>query len=139
MTSSIPYTVPLNTPNIMQTPSSLVDSSLVSYIVLLISNSFKYCLFFTRWLSMTLVIIGLILHMFGYFINTYGSYLNSIHHSYFYTRQFSPVVHSFPKLALYPHGVTEAISIAVPYYDIYDISEFYHPHIIYGKVLHQTE
>ena len=75
MTSSIPSTTPLNTPKTIQTPSSLADSSLVSYAVLLISNGFKSCLFSTGWLYMTLVIIGIILHMFGSFLNTYGSYL----------------------------------------------------------------
>ena len=50
---SIPSTIPLNNPNTIQTPNSLVDSSLVSYAVLLISNGFKSCLFFTGWLSMT--------------------------------------------------------------------------------------
>ena len=59
--------------------------------------------------------------MFGYVINTYGSYLKSIHHSYFYTHQFSPVAHNFPSLALYPYGVIEAIVFVVPYNNIYDI------------------
>ena len=61
----------------------------------------------------------------------------SIHHSYFYTYQFSPVAHSFPSLALYPHGATEAFVFAVPYDNFSDISEFYQPHIRFGKVLHQ--
>ena len=85
---SIPSTIPLNTPKTIQTPSSLVDSSLVSYLVLLIFNGFKYCLFFTGWLYMTLFIIGMILHMFGYVLSTYGLDLKSIHHSDFYTHKF---------------------------------------------------
>ena len=75
--------------------------------------------------------------MFGSVLNTYGSDLNPIHHSYFYTYQFSPVVHNFPSLALYPHGATKAFVFAVPYANIYDISEFYQPQIRSGKVLHQ--
>ena len=47
MTSSIPLTHPLNTPKTIQTPSSLVDSLLDSYAMLLISVSFNPCLFFT--------------------------------------------------------------------------------------------
>ena len=77
---SIPSTIPLNNPKTIQTPSPLVDSSLVSYAVLLISNGFKSFLFFTGWLYMILVIIGLILHMFGSVLNTYGSDLMFIDH-----------------------------------------------------------
>ena len=66
----------------------------------------------------------------------YSSDLMPIHHSYFYTYQFSPVAHSLPRLALYPHRVTEAFVFAVPYAYIYDISEFYQPHIRYIQVLH---
>ena len=62
---SIPSTVPLNNPKTIQIPSSLVDSSLVSYAVLLILHGLKYFLSFSGWLSMTLVIFGLILNMFG--------------------------------------------------------------------------
>ena len=146
ITSSIPYTIPINTPNTIQTPSSLVDSSLVSYAMLLISNGFKSCMVFTGWvymklfiiglilhglksfiyfidwLSMTLVIFWLILHMFWFFLNIYGSYLNSIHHSYFYTHQFSPVAHTFPSLALYPHGAIESFVFSIQYANISDIS-----------------
>ena len=122
MTSSIPSTIPLNTPMTIQTPSSLVDSSLVSYVVLLISNGFKFCLFLNGWLYIILIIIGIILHMFGYFLNTYGSYLKSIHHSYFFTHQFSPVAHTFPSLALYPHEDTECFAFVAPYDNISDIS-----------------
>ena len=46
-----------NTPQTIQSPSSLVDFLLVSYAVLLISNSFKSCIFFIGCLSMTLVIL----------------------------------------------------------------------------------
>ena len=67
--------------------------------------------------------------MLGYFINTYGLYIKPIHHSYFYTYQFSLVAHNFPSLALYHHGATEAFVFAVPYINISDISEFYQPHI----------
>ena len=93
---------------------------------------------------MTLVIFVLILNMFGYVLNTYGSDLMPIRHPYFYTYQFSPVAHNFPSLALfsrvahnfpslalYPYGATEAFVFAVPYDNISDISEFYKPHIIY--------
>ena len=74
--------------------------------------------------------------MFGYILNPYGSDLMSIHHSYFYTYQFSPVAHSFPCLAVYPHGVTEAFVFSIPYANVSNISYFYHPHIRYGKVIH---
>ena len=73
--------------------------------VTLISNGFKSFLFLTHFLSMELVICVLILHKFGSVLNTYGSNLMSIHHSYFYTYQFSPVAHSCCSLALYPHKV----------------------------------
>ena len=63
--------------------------------------------------------------MFGSFLNTYGSYLMPIHHSDFYTYQFSPVVHNFPSLALYPHGDTKAFVLAVPYANISDIIRFF--------------
>ena len=53
--------------------------------------------------------------MFGSILNNYGSYLMPIHHSDFYTYQFSPVAHNFPSLALYPHGSIEAFLLAVPY------------------------
>ena len=118
---SIPYTIPPNTLNTIQTPSSLVDSSLVSYAVLLILNGFKACLFFIGWIYMTLVIIGIILHMFGFFLNIYVSDLNSIHHSDFYTHHFSLVAQSFPSLAPYPHGETKPLVFFVPCDNIYDI------------------
>ena len=75
--------------------------------------------------------------MFVSVLNTYGSDLNPIHRSDFYTYQFSPVAHSFPSLALYPHGVTEAFDFVVPYANVSNISKFYQPHIRSGKVLHQ--
>ena len=129
MKSSIPSTIPMNTPKTIQIPSSLVDSSLVSYAVLLILHGLKSCIYFIGWLSMTLVIFGLILHMFGSVLNTYGLDLNSIHHSYFYTHQFSPVTKKFPSLALYPHGVIEAFVFVVPYANVSNILYFYQPHI----------
>ena len=58
---SIPSTIPLNNPKNIQIPSSLVDSSLVSYAVLLILHGLKLFLSFSAWLSMILVIFGLIL------------------------------------------------------------------------------
>ena len=82
---SIPSTIPMDNPNTIQIPSSLVDSSLVSYLMLLILHGFKYFLYFSGWLSMTLVIFEMILNMFGSVLNTYGSDLMPIHHSYFYT------------------------------------------------------
>ena len=47
-----------------------------------------------------------------------------IHHSDFYTYQFSPVAHNFHSLALYPHGAIEAFVLAVPYANISDILDF---------------
>ena len=87
---------------------------------------------------MTLVIIGIILHIFGYVLRTYGSNLKSIHHSYFYTHQFSLAAQPFPTLALYPHGDTKPLVFNVPYDNIYDISEYFQPHIIFWKFLHQV-
>ena len=84
---------------------------------------------------MTLVIFGMILHMFGYFLNTYDSDLKSIHHSDFYTHQFFPIAHTFPSLVPCPHGVTEAFVFVVPYANVFDVSEFYQPHIISIQVL----
>ena len=55
----------------------------------------------------------------------------------FYTYQFFLVAHNFPSLALYPHGAIEAFILAVPYANIFDISEFYKNNIRYIKVLHQ--
>ena len=92
--------------------------------------------YITDCLSMTLVIIGIIFNMFLFFINTYGSYLKSIHHSYFYTHRFSPVAHTFPSLAPYPHGDTKYLVLSVPYDNFYDISKYFQPHIIYGTFLH---
>ena len=74
--------------------------------------------------------------MFVSILNTYGSDLMPIHHSDFYTYQFSLVAHNFPSLALYPHGATEAFVFAVPYANIYYISYFYQPHIRSIQVLH---
>ena len=84
-----------------------------------------------HWLVIhDLVIFGLILHMVGSVLNTYGSNLKSINHSYFYTRQFSPVAHTFPSLALYPHGVTKSLVLAGPY-DIYTIC---HVHLTWIQI-----
>ena len=129
MTHIIPPTIPMNNPKTIQIPSSLVDSSLVSYAVIFILHGLKSFLSFSGWLSMKLVIFGLILNMFGFVLKTYGSDLMSIHHSDFYTYQFSPVAHNFPSLALYPHGAIEAFVLAIPYANFSDISEFYKPHI----------
>ena len=103
---SIPSTIPLNNPKTIQIPSSLVDSSLVSYAMIFILHGLKSFLYFTVLLSVALVIFGMILNIFGYVLNTYGSYLMSTHHSYFYTYQFSLVAHSFRNLSLYPCGYT---------------------------------
>ena len=97
---SIPSTIPLNNPKTIQIPRSPVDSLLVSYVVIFILNDLKSFRTFSGWLAMKLVIYGLILNMFGSVLNTYGSYIIPIHHSYFYTYQFSPVAHNFPSLAL---------------------------------------
>ena len=134
---SIPSTIPMNNPKTIQIPSSLVDSSLVSYAVILILHGLNSFLYLSVWLNMSLVIFVLILNMFGSILNTYGSYLMSIHHSYFYTYQFSPVALSFPSLALYPHGSTKAFVFVIPYSNFFDIEYFYQPHIISRKVLHQ--
>ena len=82
---SIPFSIALNNPKTIQIPSSLVDSSLVSYAVIFILHDLKSFLTFSGWLSMSLVIYGLILNMFGSVLNTYGSDLMPIHHSDFYT------------------------------------------------------
>ena len=118
---SIPSTMPMNNPKTIQIPSSLVDSSLVSYAVIFILHGLRSFLYFSGWSSMTLVIFELILNMFGYFLNTYGSYLMPIHHTDFYTYRFSLVAHSFPSLAPYPHGATENFVFVVPYANIYNI------------------
>ena len=122
MTSTIPYTIPLNNPKTIQNPSLVVDSSLVSYAVIFILHGLKSFLSFSGWLSMSLVIFQLILNMFGSVLNTYGSDLMPIHHSEIYTYQFSPIAHSFPSLALYLHGVTKAFVFVVPYDNISNIS-----------------
>ena len=124
----IPSTIPMNNTKTIQIPRSLVDSSLVSYVVIFILHGLKSFLYFIGWLSMSLVIFGLILNMFGSVLNTYCSDLKPIHHSYFYTYQFYPVVHNFPSLALYPHGATKSFVLSVQYYNVSDISEFYQPH-----------
>ena len=74
--------------------------------------------------------------IFGSDLRIYGSDLKSIHHSDFYTHQFSLVAHTFPSLAPYPHGDTKDIIFFVQYDNIYDISDYFQTHIIYGKVLH---
>ena len=60
---SIPSTIALNNPKTIQIPSSLVDSSLVSYAAIFILHGLKSFLSFSGWLSMSLVIFGLILNM----------------------------------------------------------------------------
>ena len=82
---SIQYTIPLNNPKTIQIPSLVVDSSLVSYAVRLILHGLKSFLSFSGWLFMKLLIFGMILNMFEYSLNTYGSDLIPIHHSDFYT------------------------------------------------------
>ena len=67
---SISYIIPMNNPKTIQIPSSLVDSSLVSYAVIFILHGLKSFLSFSGWLSMSLVIFGLILNMFGSDLNT---------------------------------------------------------------------
>ena len=104
--------------------------------MIFILHGLKSFLSFSGWLSMYLVIFGMILNMFGYVLNTYGSDLMPIHHSNFYTYQFSPIAHNFPSLSLYPHGAIESFVLIVPYANIYDISEFYQPHIRYIQVIH---
>ena len=106
ITQFIPSTIHMNNSNTIQIPSSLVDSSLVSYAVIFILHGLKYFLYFNGWLYMSLFIFILILNMFGSLLNTYSSDLMPIHDSDFYTYQFSPIAHNFPSLALYPHGAT---------------------------------
>ena len=88
MPPSISSTIPLKNPKTIQIPSSLIDSSLVSYAVIFILHGLKSFLNFSGWLSMSLIIYGLILNMFGSILTTYYSYLMPIHHSDFYTYQF---------------------------------------------------
>ena len=59
--------------------------------------------------------------MFVSILNTYDSDLKSIHRSYLYTHQFSPVSHPFATLALNPHGDNKPLVFVVPYDNIYDI------------------
>ena len=106
---SIPSTIPLNNPKTIEIPISLVDSSLVSYAVIFILHDLKSFLSFSGCLSMNLVIYVMILNMFGSILSTYGSDIMPIHHSYFYTYQFSLVAHKFPSLSLYPHGAIEPV------------------------------
>ena len=112
---SISSTIPRNNTKTIQSPTSLVDSSLVSYAVILILHGLKSFLYFSGWLFMTLVIFVLILNIFGSVINTNVSDLMAIDHTDLYTYQFSPVAHNFPSLAVYPHGATEAFVLVVPY------------------------
>ena len=121
MTPSIPSTIPLNNTKTIQNPCLLVDSSLVSYVVLLILHGLKSCLSFTGWLFMKLVIFGFMLHMFESDLNIYGLDLNSIYPLDLHIHQFSPVAHHFPTLAPYPHGDTKPLVFVAPYDNIYDI------------------
>ena len=68
--------------------------------------------------------VRMILQIFLSLINIYVLYLKSIHHSYFYAHQFSPVAHTFPSLALYPHGVTKSFVFVVPYANVYIYQSF---------------
>ena len=52
---SIPSTIALNNPKTIQISSSLGDSSLLSYAVILILHGLRSFLSFNGWLSMTLV------------------------------------------------------------------------------------
>ena len=61
---SISSTIPLNNPKTIQIPISLVDSSLVSYAMIFILHGLKSFLYFSGWLSMYLVIFGMILNIF---------------------------------------------------------------------------
>ena len=54
----IPYTISLNNPKTIQIPSSLIDSSLVSYAMIFILHDLRSFLTFSSWLSMNLVIYG---------------------------------------------------------------------------------
>ena len=139
MTSSIPFTHPLNTPKTIQTPSSLVDSSLDSYAVSLFSVGFKVCLFFIGWLAMSLVIFGLLLHMFGSDLNIYGLDFKSIYHSYLLIYQFYPAAHHFPIMALYTHGDTIPLVFTTPCDNTSDILDYFKHHFRMGTVLHQFE
>ena len=94
---------------------------MISYAVIFILHGLKYFLYFSGWLSMKLVIFGLILNMLGYVLNTYGLDHMSIHHSYLYTYQFSAVAHTFPSLDLYPHEAIEPFVFSVPYANFFGI------------------
>ena len=136
MTPYIPFSHPLNTHKTIQTPSSLVDSYLDSYSVSLVSVGCNYYLSFIGCSSMSLVILGLTLYMFGSDINTYGSYFRSIKHSNLIIYQFYPVVHHFPTMTLYTHGNTIPLVFCSLYDTNSDISESLKLHLIFGKVLH---
>ena len=136
MTSSIPSTTPLNTPKTIQTPSSLVDSSLVSYAMLLIFNGFNLAHF--HWFF-----IYDLSHHWNYITHVciYSKQLwfrSQVHPSFiFYTHQFSPVANTFLTLAPYPHGDNIDLVFVVPYANISDISQSFQHRIIFGKALHQ--
>ena len=138
MTSFIPVTHPLNTPKTIQTLSSLFDSLLDSYAMLLIFVGFKSCLFFTGWLSMKLVIFLIMLHMFGSDLSIYGSNIKSIksiYHSDLQIHQFSSVAHHFPTMALYSHGDTIPLVFSATYDNIYNILYSFKSHFRIWKVL----
>ena len=105
----------------------------------LVFVGFKSCLFFTGWLSMSLVIFFLLLHILGSHIKIYGSYFKSIYHSNLLIHRFYLVAHPFPTRALYTHGDTIPLVFSDPYDNISYISDYFQPHFKIWKVLHQVE
>ena len=86
------------------------------------------CLFSTSWLSMSLLIFGILLHMFGYNINIYGLHFKSIYPLDLLIHQFYPVAHPFPTMAMYTHGETIPLVFAAPHENNYDVSKSLKPH-----------
>ena len=52
-------------------------------------------------------------------------FISQVHSSFIFLHLLVfPVAHSFPSLALYPHGVTEIFFFVVQYDNVSDISKF---------------
>ena len=130
MTFIDPFPQSFGAQNSRQPSSSLVGKSqncLFSSTMSLVYVAFMSCMSFIGWKAMDLAFMGLLFHISGLGLITYGSSLKSPYHPGSLNCQCGLVAHSSPTMDPFAHRDTINLIFSVVYEIYSDISE---PHDI---------
>ena len=100
---------PFDSQNTRQPSSSLVGKSqncLVSKTMSLVYVAFMSYISFTGWTTMELAFLGLLFHISGHDLTTYGSIFKSLYYPGPFDYQCDLVAHSSPTMDPFAHGDT---------------------------------